>query len=118
MYYFMIEDFVGNILLVCLQCLFGDIINMILVKLEGNNLAGLVKDRLVFSMIQQVESKGLIKFGDILIEVISGNIGIVLVMVAVIKGYKMVLIMLDNMSVEWRVFMVVFGVELVLVIKE
>ncbi|MGB3621076.1 cysteine synthase CysM [Ketobacter sp. MCCC 1A13808] len=118
MHYPTIEDFVGNTPLVRLQRLPGDTTNTILVKLEGNNPAGSVKDRPALSMIQQAESKGLIKPGDTLIEATSGNTGIALAMAAAIKGYKMVLIMPDNMSAERRASMAAFGAELVLVTKE
>ena len=118
MHYPTIEDFVGNTPLVRLQRLPGDTTNTILVKLEGNNPAGSVKDRPALSMIQQAESKGLIKPGDTLIEATSGNTGIALAMAAAIKGYKMVLIMPDNMSAERRASMTAFGAELVLVTKE
>lgn len=87
-------------------------------KLEGNNLVGLVKDCVVFLMIVEVEKCGEIKLGDVLIEVISGNIGIVLVMIVVLKGYCMKLLMFDNMSQECCVVMCVYGVELIFVIKE
>ena len=82
MHYPTIEDFVGNTPLVRLQRLPGDTTNTILVKLEGNNPAGSVKDRPALSMIQQAESKGLIKPGDTLIEATSGNTGIALAMAA------------------------------------
>lgn len=118
MHYPTIEDFVGNTPLVRLQRLPGETTNTILVKLEGNNPAGSVKDRPAISMIQQAEAKGLIKPGDTLIEATSGNTGIALAMAAAIKGYKMVLIMPDNMSAERRASMAAFGAELVLVTKE
>jgi cysteine synthase B len=113
-----IESFVGNTPLVRLQRLPGDTSNTILVKLEGNNPAGSVKDRPALSMIQHAEARGEIKPGDTLIEATSGNTGIALAMAAAIKGYRMVLIMPDNMSVERRAAMRAYGAELVLVSKE
>ncbi len=110
-----IESFVGNTPLVRLQRLPGKTSNTILVKLEGNNPAGSVKDRPALSMIQHAESRGEITPGDTLIEATSGNTGIALAMVAAIKGYRMVLIMPDNMSVERRASMRSYGAELVLV---
>ena len=110
-----IESFVGNTPLVRLQRLPGDTSNIILVKLEGNNPAGSVKDRPALSMIQHAEARGEIKPGDTLIEATSGNTGIALAMVAAIKGYHMVLIMPDNMSVERRASMKTYGAELILV---
>lgn len=113
-----IESFVGNTPLVRLQRLPGDTTNTILVKLEGNNPAGSVKDRPALSMIQHAESRGEISPGDTLIEATSGNTGIALAMVAAIKGYHMVLVMPDNMSVERRASMKSYGAELVLVTQE
>ncbi|MDH5784917.1 MAG: cysteine synthase CysM [Chromatiales bacterium] len=110
-----IESFVGNTPLVRLQRLVVDSSNTIMVKLEGNNPAGSVKDRPALSMIQQAELRGEIKPGDTLIEATSGNTGIALAMAAAIKGYKMVLIMPENMSVERRAAMAAYGAELVLV---
>jgi len=110
-----IESFVGNTPLVRLQRLPGNTSNTILVKLEGNNPAGSVKDRPALSMIQHAESRGEITPGDTLIEATSGNTGIALAMVAAIKGYRMLLIMPDNMSVERRASMRSYGAELVLV---
>ena len=110
-----IESFVGNTPLVRLQRLPGNTSNIILVKLEGNNPAGSVKDRPALSMIQHAESRGEITPGDTLIEATSGNTGIALAMVAAIKGYRMVLIMPDNMSLERRASMRSYGAELVLV---
>ena len=92
-----IEQTIGNTPLVRLQRLNPNSSNVILVKLEGNNPAGSVKDRAAFNMISQAEIRGEIKFGDILIEATSGNTGIALAMVAAIKGYKIVLIMPDNL---------------------
>jgi len=113
-----IEAFVGNTPLVRLQRLPGNTTNTILVKLEGNNPAGSVKDRPAISMIQHAEARGEIQPGDTLIEATSGNTGIALAMAAAIKGYRMVLIMPDNMSVERRAAMRAYGAELVLVTKE
>ncbi len=110
-----IEQFVGNTPLVRLQRLPSASTNSILVKLEGNNPAGSVKDRPAMSMIQHAERRGQIKPGDTLIEATSGNTGIALAMAAAIKGYRMVLIMPDNMSIERRALMRAYGAELVLV---
>ncbi|MET0087217.1 MAG: cysteine synthase CysM [Sedimenticola sp.] len=113
-----IEDFVGNTPLVRLQRLAVGESNTILVKLEGNNPAGSVKDRPALSMIQRAENRGAIKPGDTLIEATSGNTGIALAMAAAIKGYKMILIMPDNLSVERRSSMRAYGAELILVTRE
>ena len=113
-----IEDYIGHTPLVRLQRLPGNTSNTILVKLEGNNPAGSVKDRPALSMIQQAESKGLIKPGDTLIEATSGNTGIALAMAAAIKGYKMILIMPDNMSMERKASMSAYGAEMIYVSKE
>ncbi len=113
-----LESFVGNTPLVRLQRLPGDTTNTVLVKLEGNNPAGSVKDRPALSMIQHAELRGDIKPGDTLIEATSGNTGIALAMVAAMKGYKMILIMPENMSVERRALMKAFGAEIVLVTRE
>ncbi len=113
-----IEDYVGNTPLVRLQRLAGDTTNTILLKLEGNNPAGSVKDRPAMSMIQRAEERGTIKPGDTLIEATSGNTGIALAMAAAIKGYKMVLIMPDHMSEERKAAMAAYGAELILVPKE
>ena len=113
MHYPTIEDFVGNTPLVRLQRLPGNTSNTILVKLEGNNPAGSVKDRPAISMIQHAEARGLIKPGDTLIEATSGNTGIALAMAAAIKGYRMVLIMPDNMSAERKASMSAYGAELI-----
>lgn len=112
-----IEQFVGNTPLVRLQRLNTNN-NTILLKLEGNNPAGSVKDRAALSMIQQAEIRGEIKPGDTLIEATSGNTGIALAMVAAIKGYRMILIMPDNLSMERRWAMEAYGAELILVTKE
>jgi len=113
-----IEDFVGNTPLVRLQRLPGETTNIILVKLEGNNPAGSVKDRPAMSMIKHAETRGDIKPGDTLIEATSGNTGIALAMAAAIKGYKMVLVMPEHMSVERRAMMKAFGAEIILTSKD
>jgi len=113
-----IEHFIGNTPLVRLQRLPGDTSNTILVKLEGNNPAGSVKDRPAMSMIMHAEARGDIKPGDTLIEATSGNTGIALAMAAAIKGYHMVLIMPEHMSIERRSIMKAFGAEIVLTPKE
>jgi len=112
-----LEDFVGNTPLVRLQRLVPNN-NIIMVKLEGNNPAGSVKDRPAMSMIKRAEARGDIKPGDTLIEATSGNTGIALAMAAAIKGYKMVLIMPDNMSEERRASMKAYGAELISVSQE
>lgn len=112
-----IEDFVGNTPLVRLQRLAGDTSNVVLLKLEGNNPAGSVKDRPALNMIASAERRGDIKPGDVLIEATSGNTGIALAMAAAIKGYRMILIMPDHMSQERRDAMAAYGAELVLVSK-
>ncbi|MBT7967857.1 MAG: cysteine synthase CysM [Methylococcales bacterium] len=109
-----IEAFVGNTPLVKLQRLPGASSNTYWVKLEGNNPAGSVKDRPALSMIQHAERRGEIKPGDRLIEATSGNTGIALAMAAAIKGYRMTLIMPDNMSAERRSSMAAYGAELIL----
>lgn len=113
-----IQHFVGNTPLVQLQRLPGNTNNVVLAKLEGNNPAGSVKDRPALSMIQQAEARGEIHPGDTLIEATSGNTGIALAMVAAMKGYRMMLIMPENMSIERRMLMKAFGAEIVLVSKE
>jgi cysteine synthase B len=116
-----IESFVGNTPLVRLQRLPGpsdQCSNTILVKLEGNNPAGSVKDRPALSMIQYAEARGEIRAGDTLIEATSGNTGIALAMAAAIKGYRMVLIMPENMSMERRASMRAYGAELIIVSRE
>jgi cysteine synthase B len=112
-----IESFIGNTPLVRLQRLPGNTSNNILVKLEGNNPAGSVKDRPALSMIRHAEQRGEISPGDTLIEATSGNTGIALAMAAAIKGYRMVLIMPENMSLERRAAMRAYGAELVVVPK-
>ncbi len=110
-----IEQTIGNTPLVKLQRLNPNPSNTILLKLEGNNPAGSVKDRAAFNMIIQAEARGEIKPGDTLIEATSGNTGIALAMVAAIKGYKMILIMPENLSQERRDAMAAYGAELLLV---
>lgn len=113
-----LEDFVGNTPLVRLQRLPGKTGNTILAKLEGNNPAGSVKDRPALSMIKHAEARGEIRPGDTLIEATSGNTGIALAMAAAMKGYRMILVMPENQSMERRAAMKAFGAELVLVTKE
>ncbi|MEL0166826.1 MAG: cysteine synthase CysM [Pseudomonadaceae bacterium] len=108
-----IADCIGNTPLVRLQRLPGNTSNTILVKLEGNNPAGSVKDRPALSMIERAEARGDIKPGDTLIEATSGNTGIALAMAAAIKGYRMVLIMPNNMSAERKSAMTAYGAELI-----
>lgn len=109
-----IESQVGNTPLVRLQRLPVESSNLILAKLEGNNPAGSVKDRPALSMIKHAEARGEIKPGDRLIEATSGNTGIALAMAAAIKGYKMTLIMPDNMSAERIASMKAYGAEIIL----
>lgn len=113
-----IESFIGNTPLVRLQRLPGITSNRVLVKLEGNNPAGSVKDRPALYMIQQAEMRGEISPGDTLIEATSGNTGIALAMAAAIKGYRMLLLMPDNMTVERRSAMLAYGATIVLVSAE
>jgi len=113
-----IGEFVGNTPLVRLQRLLGDSSNRILLKLEGNNPAGSVKDRPALSMISRAEQRGEIAPGDTLIEATSGNTGIALAMAAAIKGYRMILVMPDNMTAERKAAMTAYGAELVLVSRE
>ncbi|MGY2442490.1 cysteine synthase CysM [Pseudomonas sp. SDO52101_S400] len=113
-----IADCVGNTPLVRLQRLPGVTSNTLLLKLEGNNPAGSVKDRPALSMITRAELRGQIHAGDTLIEATSGNTGIALAMAAAIKGYKMILIMPDNSSAERKAAMTAYGAELILVSQE
>ncbi|PWB45780.1 MAG: cysteine synthase B [Nitrosomonadales bacterium] len=113
-----IEDFVGNTPLVRLKRIPGNTSNTVLVKLEGNNPAGSVKDRPALSMIMHAEARGEIRPGDTLIEATSGNTGIALAMAAAMRGYKMVLVMPEHMSMERRQVMRAFGAEIVLTPKE
>jgi cysteine synthase B len=113
-----VEEYVGNTPLVRLQRLPGATDNHLLVKLEGNNPAGSVKDRPALSMIRRAEERGEILPGDTLIEATSGNTGIALAMAAAIRGYRMILIMPEHMSSERRALMTSFGAEIVLTPKE
>ncbi|MHC8383040.1 cysteine synthase CysM [Pseudomonas sp. LB3P14] len=113
-----IADCVGNTPLVRLQRLPGATSNTLLLKLEGNNPAGSVKDRPALSMITRAELRGQIHVGDTLIEATSGNTGIALAMAAAIKGYKMILIMPDSSSAERKAAMTAYGAELILVSQE
>ena len=116
-----IEDFIGNTPLVRLQRMpqaLGVAPSVtLLAKLEGNNPAGSVKDRPALSMIVEAEKRGDIKHGDTLIEATSGNTGIALAMAATLRGYKMVLVMPEHLSVERRQTMAAFGAEIVLTPK-
>lgn len=113
-----IESCIGNTPLVRLQRIGQGNGNTILLKLEGNNPAGSVKDRPAASMIAEAEKHGHIQPGDTLIEATSGNTGIALAMVAAIKGYRMILIMPDNMTAERKDAMTAYGAELLLVSRE
>ncbi len=113
-----LADYIGHTPLVRLQRLAGETTNTLLVKLEGNNPAGSVKDRPALNMIFQAEKRGDIKPGDTLIEATSGNTGIALAMAAAIQGYRMILIMPENMSEERRAAMKAYGAELILVTQE
>ncbi|HCI53112.1 MAG TPA: cysteine synthase B [Gallionella sp.] len=112
-----IENFVGNTPLVRLKRIPGNSGNVLLAKLEGNNPAGSVKDRPALSMILHAEQRGEIKPGDTLIEATSGNTGIALAMAAAMRGYKMILVMPENQSVERRQSMRAYGAELILTDK-
>ena len=112
-----LEDFVGETPLVRLQRIPGNTSNVLLAKLEGNNPAGSVKDRPALSMIVHAEKRGTIKPGDTLIEATSGNTGIALAMAAAMRGYRMILVMPENQSLERRQTMRAFGAELVLTPK-
>ncbi len=112
-----IEDTVGNTPLVQLRHLVGNASNVMLAKLEGINPAGSVKDRPALSMIVEVEKRGDIKRGDTLIEATSGNTGIALAMAATLRGYKMVLVMPEHLSLERRQTMAAFGAQIVLTPK-
>ena len=113
-----LADFIGNTPLVRLSRLPGIGRNTLLAKLEGNNPAGSVKDRPAYSMIRRAEERGEIRPGDTLIEATSGNTGIALAMAAAVKGYRMVLIMPEHLSVERRAVMKAFGAELILVTQK
>lgn len=110
-----IDEIIGETPLVRLQRLPGATSNQVLVKLEGSNPAGSVKDRPVLSMFNKAEARGEIAPGDTLIEATSGNTGIALAMVAAIKGYRMILIMPENSSEERKLAMTAYGAELILV---
>lgn len=112
-----LEAAIGNTPLVRLQRMGQGRGNIVLAKLEGNNPAGSVKDRPALSMIVEAEKRGDIEPGDTLIEATSGNTGIALAMVAAAKGYRMILIMPDNLSMERRQAMTAYGAELVLVTR-
>jgi len=113
-----IENCIGNTPMVRLQRLPGETSNIVLVKLEGDNPAGSVKDRPALSMIVGAEKRGDINPGDTLIEATSGNTGIALAMAAAIKGYRMLLIMPSHMSDERKNAMTAYGAELIMVTKE
>ncbi|MCB1909815.1 MAG: cysteine synthase CysM [Rhodocyclaceae bacterium] len=113
-----LEDYVGDTPLVRMKRLTAGRGNVILAKLEGNNPAGSVKDRPALSMIMRAEARGTIAPGDCLIEATSGNTGIALAMAAAMRGYRMVLVMPENQSVERRQTMRAFGAELVLTPRE
>lgn len=118
MAYKTLDHFVGNTPLVQLQRMAGKTSNTILLKLEGNNPAGSVKDRPAYSMISRAEARGDIKPGDTLIEATSGNTGIALAMVAAMRGYKMILVMPENQSIERRQSMTAYGAKLILTPKD
>jgi len=113
-----LDDFVGNTPLVRLKRIPGKTSNVVLAKLEGNNPAGSVKDRPALSMIRRAEERGQIKPGDTLVEPTSGNTGIALAMVAAMRGYRMVLVMPEHLSVERRQTMAAFGASFVLTPKQ
>jgi len=117
-HYKTIDQCVGDTPLVRLQRLNPNPSNIILAKLEGNNPAGSVKDRAALNMITEAEQRGEIRPGDTLIEATSGNTGIALAMIAAIKGYRMVLVMQENLSQERRDAMTAYGAELILVSEE
>ena len=114
----LLQDYIGNTPLVTLQRIGAGVNNRIAVKLEGNNPAGSVKDRPAYSMIKHAEARGEIKPGDRLVEATSGNTGIALAMVAAMRGFRMTLIMPDNMSHERLATMRAFGAEIILVSQE
>ena len=113
-----IEATIGNTPLAQLKRLVSPSMGQVFLKLEGNNPAGSIKDRPAYSMIKRAEERGDIKPGDTLIEATSGNTGIALAMVAAMRGYKMILIMPENQSLERRQTMKAFGAELILTSKE
>jgi cysteine synthase B len=114
----LLQDYIGNTPLVTLQRLGADLGNRISVKLEGSNPAGSVKDRPAFSMIDQAQARGDIKPGDALVEATSGNTGIALAMVAAMRGYRLTLVMPDNMSHERVTTMRAYGAEIILVSEQ
>jgi cysteine synthase B len=114
----LLEDYIGNTPLVTLQRLNPNASNRISLKLEGNNPAGSVKDRPALGMIHYAQERGEIAPGDRLIEATSGNTGIALAMVAAMRGFRMVLIMPENMSAERRATMQAFGAEIILVSEQ
>jgi len=113
-----IENFIGHTPLVQLKRIPGKTSNIILAKLEGNNPAGSVKDRPAYSMITRAQQRGDIRPGDALIEATSGNTGIALAMVAAILGYRIILVMPENQSLERRQVMAAYGAEIILTPKE
>src|SRR5258708_29495712 len=113
-----LDDFVGNTALVRLKRIPGATSNVILAKLEGNNPAGSVKDRPALSMVRRAEERGQIKPGDTLIEATSGNTGIALAMVAALRGYRMILVMPEHLSIERRQSMAALRRRFVLTPKE
>ena len=113
-----LENFVGNTPLVKLKRLPGNTGNVVLVKLEGNNPAGSVKDRPALSMLTRAQERAEIKPGDTLIEATSGNTGIALAMAAAMMGYRMLLVMPEHLSIERRQSMRAYGAEIVLTSKE
>jgi cysteine synthase B len=113
-----LHDYIGNTPLITLQRLNAGNGNQISVKLEGNNPAGSVKDRPAYSMIRHAEARGEIRPGDALVEATSGNTGVALAMVAAMRGYRMTLIMPDNMSHERLTTMRAFGANIILVTRE
>jgi cysteine synthase B len=116
-HYTTVEQLIGNTPLVKLNHMPGATSNVVLLKLEGNNLAGSVKDRPALNMIRSAEVRGTIRPGDTLIEATSGNTGIALAMVATLRGYRMVLVMPEHMSIERRQMMRAYGAEIVLTPK-
>ncbi|MCP4187397.1 MAG: cysteine synthase CysM [Gammaproteobacteria bacterium] len=113
-----LEDYIGNTPLVSLRRLGAGSSNQITLKMEGNNPAGSVKDRPAYSMINNAEMRGEIAPGDTLIEATSGNTGIALAMVAATRGYRMILIMPDNMTGERQIAMRAYGAEIILVTQQ
>lgn len=115
MLYNFILDIIGNILVVCLYCLVFDYV-ILYVKVEVFNFGGLVKDWLVLVIVLDVEVWGLFKFGDIIVEVMLGNMGVVLVMVVVVCGYKFVVMMVEIFLIECCKLMCVYGVKVILIL--